>query len=118
MKALLLSLAATLLAVAPDAAAAERGVPGLDLAPRSADPRPKEGRSSCEAPGRSLCYDPGSNRIVYRKTREYMPELPGLRREHIAVRRDRVTFKYSFQQGARRRRRAPPTAMQSNRGPR
>jgi len=31
-----------------------------------------------------------------REVREYMPELPGLRREHIAVRRDRVTFKYSF----------------------
>lgn len=72
------------------------GEPVLDLLPREEDPRLKESKSSCSR-GTSLCYDSGSNKLVYKGTRAYMPDLPGLRAEHISVRRDRITFKYSFQ---------------------
>lgn len=72
------------------------GEPALDLVPREEDPRLKESRSSCSR-GTSLCYDAGSNKIVYKGTRAYMPALPGLRAEHISLRRDRITFKYSFE---------------------
>ncbi len=75
---------------------AQPGEPSLDLTLR-ADDRMKESRSSCDRDGQSLCYDSGSGKIVYKKTREYMPDIPGLRAEHISVRRDRITFKYSFQ---------------------
>lgn len=68
--------------------------PDLDLLPRD-DPRNDGSRSSCNS-HRSLCYDPGSGRIVYKPARALMPELPGLQRENISVRRDRVTFRYSF----------------------
>ena len=57
----------------------------------------KDSRSSCDRAGQSLCYDSGSGKIVYKKTKEYMPGLPGMRAEHISLRRDRITFKYSFQ---------------------
>lgn len=73
------------------------GEPTLDLLPQRVDERMKQSRSSCDRAGQSLCYDSGSGKIVYKKTREYMPELPGLRPEHISLRRDRITFKYSFQ---------------------
>lgn len=59
------------------------------------DLRHDQSRSSCES-DRDLCYDPGSNRIVYRPARRYMPELPGLTPESISVKRDRIIFKYTF----------------------
>ena len=68
--------------------------PDLDLLPR-VDPREGESRSSCER-ATTLCYDPSTRRIVYKPARALMPELPGLQAENISVRRDRVTFKYSF----------------------
>jgi hypothetical protein len=71
--------------------------PVLDLLPPPEDERMKASRSSCDREGQSLCYDSGSGKIVYKKTREYMPDLPGLRAEHISVKRDRITFKYTFQ---------------------
>ncbi len=76
---------------------AQPGQPALDLVPPREDDRMKESRSSCDRAGQSLCYDSGSGKIVYKKTRDYMPELPGLRPEHISLKRDRITFKYSFQ---------------------
>ena len=72
------------------------GEPNLDLQPHNTDERLKEIRASCENGGRSLCYDTDSGKIVYKKTAEYMPAIPGMRAEHISVKRDRVTFKYSF----------------------
>jgi hypothetical protein len=75
-------------------------VPGereLELQPRSGDARLQEIRANCDTTTRQLCYDTGTGKVVYKKTREYMPSIPGLTAEHIAVRRDRVTFKYSFQ---------------------
>jgi len=73
---------------------ASTGEPELELAP-SGDPRLESSRSSCSGE-RSLCYDPTSGRIVYKPARALMPEIPGLRRENISVKRDRVTFRYSF----------------------
>jgi len=68
--------------------------PDLDLAPRR-DYRQDQSRSSCNSE-RTLCYDPGSGRIVYKPARQFMPELPGLTAENISVKRDRVTLRYSF----------------------
>jgi hypothetical protein len=68
--------------------------PDLDLVPRR-DPRRESSRSSCEG-DRSLCYDAGSGRIVYKPARQLMPDLPGLQRENISVKRDRIVLRYSF----------------------
>ena len=73
---------------------APTGEPELELAP-SGDPRLQASRSSCSGE-RSLCYDPTSGRIVYKPARALMPEIPGLQRENISVKRDRITFRYSF----------------------
>ena len=73
---------------------APRQEPDLDLLPRS-DPRLESSRSSCNGE-RSLCYDPASGRIVYKPARALMPDLPGLQRENVSVKRDRITFRYSF----------------------
>lgn len=68
--------------------------PDLDLMPRR-DARLDQSRSSCNS-DRALCYDPGSGRIVYKPARNFMPEIPGLQRENISVKRDRITLRYSF----------------------
>ena len=67
----------------------------LELLPRR-DERQEAMRSSCSG-DRSLCYDPASGRIVYKPAREFMPDIPGLQRENISVKRDRIVFRYSFQ---------------------
>ncbi|APV48929.1 hypothetical protein BWI17_04055 [Betaproteobacteria bacterium GR16-43] len=72
------------------------GEPNLDLSYRPEDERLHASRSSCDNAGQSLCYDAGSGKIVYKKTRDYMPAIPGMQAEHIALRRDRITFKYTF----------------------
>ena len=68
--------------------------PELDLLPRG-DVRMEKSRSSCSG-DRSLCYDPTSGRIVYKPARALMPDIPGLQRENISVKRDRIVFRYSF----------------------
>lgn len=68
--------------------------PALELVPRP-DPRQEASNSSCSGE-RSLCYDPGSGKIVYKPARNFMPDIPGLRRENISVRRDRIVFRYTF----------------------
>jgi hypothetical protein len=77
---------------APFATAAAQ--PDLELLPRR-DPREEASRSSCSGE-RSLCYDPGSGRIVYKPARNFMPDIPGLQRENISVKRDRIVLRYSF----------------------
>ena len=52
--------------------------------------------SGCEAATQDLCYDLREARIVYKRARNYMPELPGLRAESLSLRRDRVVLRYSF----------------------
>jgi hypothetical protein len=68
--------------------------PELDLLPRR-DERLEQSRSSCSG-DRSLCYDPNSGRIVYKPARMLMPDIPGMQRENISVKRDRIVFRYSF----------------------
>ncbi len=70
------------------------GEENLAFAPR-VDPRRSQSRSSCDS-DRVLCYDPDSGRIVYKPARALMPDIPGLTRENISVKRDRVVFRYSF----------------------
>jgi len=79
-------------AAAPFLSASEQ--PDLDLLPRG-DPRLQQSRSSCSNES-ALCYDPHSGRIVYKPARAFMPDIPGLQRENISVKRDRITFRYSF----------------------
>jgi len=68
--------------------------PDLDLMPRR-DPRQDDSRSSCNS-DRALCYDTTSGRIVYKPARQWMPDIPGLQRENISVKRDRIVLRYSF----------------------
>lgn len=68
--------------------------PDLELIPRR-DARQEASRSSCSGE-RSLCYDPASGRIVYKPARQFMPDIPGLQRENISVKRDRIVLRYSF----------------------
>ena len=68
--------------------------PDPELLPRR-DERLEQSRSSCSS-DRSLCYDPNSGRIVYKPARALMPDIPGLQRENISVKRDRIVLRYSF----------------------
>ena len=68
--------------------------PEYNLLPQR-DLRQDQSRSSCES-DRSLCYDPTSGRIVYKPARQFMPEIPGLKRENISVKRDKIVLRYSF----------------------
>jgi hypothetical protein len=43
-----------------------------------------------------LCYDVAEGRMTYRGARRYMPVWPGLAPEGVSLKRDRVTFRYSF----------------------
>jgi hypothetical protein len=70
------------------------GEPELALTVRQ-DRHQEQSRSSC-ANASTLCYDESSGRIVYKPTRNLMPDLPGFTRENIAVKRDRIVFRYSF----------------------
>jgi hypothetical protein len=70
------------------------GQPEPELLPRH-DDRLEQSRSSCSG-DRSLCYDPNSGRIVYKPARALMPDIPGLTRENISVKRDRIVLRYSF----------------------
>jgi hypothetical protein len=73
--------------------ASQHEEPKLDFVPH---PESRRGSpSSCKAE-RTLCYDPTNGHIVYKPARQLMPDLPGLQRENISVRRDRVIFRYSF----------------------
>lgn len=51
---------------------------------------------SCARAGDSLCYDYRQGRVVYKPARRLMPEIAGLRRESLSVKRDKVTLNYSF----------------------
>jgi len=70
------------------------GEPEIELLPRR-DLRQDQSRSSCHS-DRALCYDPNSGRIVYKPARQLMPDIPGLQRENISVKRDKIVLRYSF----------------------
>lgn len=65
-----------------------------DLIPRH-DHRLEQSRSSCSGQS-SLCYDQETGRIVYKPARNFMPDIPGLTRDNISVKRDRIVFRYTF----------------------
>ena len=97
-KALTLKVPKAALAVQPISSQAPftipMGEPDLVLQPRT-DLRQQQSRSSCEN-ATTLCYDANERRIVYKPARNFMPDLPGLTRENISVKRDRIVFRYSF----------------------
>jgi hypothetical protein len=65
----------------------------LDFVPH---PESRRGApSSCDGDS-SLCYDPTNGHLVYKPARDFMPDIPGLQRENISVKRDRIVFRYSF----------------------
>lgn len=67
--------------------------PALELAsPKSQTAQPKPGCSKSA----SLCYESDTGRIVFKPARQFMPEIPGLQRENISIKRDRIIFRYSF----------------------
>ena len=68
--------------------------PELELIPRR-DAHRESSRSSCAGES-SVCYDASSGRIVYKPARQLMPEIPGLQRENISIKRDRIVLRYSF----------------------
>jgi hypothetical protein len=79
--------------IAPFLANPAASEPGLDLAsPRSQAAQPKPGCSRAA----SLCYEADTGRIVFKPARQFMPDLPGLQRENISLKRDRIIFRYSF----------------------
>lgn len=51
---------------------------------------------ACAASKTDLCYDSRAGRLIYRPSRNWMPEISGLTPEHISVRRDKIIFQYSF----------------------
>jgi len=67
--------------------------PVLDLLPH---PEARRGSPSSCANDHDFCYDPTNGHIVYKPARELMPDIPGLKRENISVKRDRIVFRYSF----------------------
>jgi len=68
--------------------------PEPDLLPRH-DARESSHHWSCASES-SLCYDPASGRVVYKPARALMPDIPGLTRENISVKRDRIMLRYTF----------------------
>ena len=69
--------------------------PDPELTMPHADARLEQSRSSCGSE-RSLCYDAASGRIVYKPARALMPDIPGLTRENISVKRDKIVLRYTF----------------------
>ena len=61
-------------------------------------PQPEVRHMSNSACGmdREICYDMTTGRIVFKPARALMPEIPGLTRDNISVKRDRIIFRYTF----------------------
>lgn len=55
----------------------------------------RERAGGCERPA-VLCYDGAGKRLVYGPARAYMPKFDGLTAESVALRHDRIVFKYTF----------------------
>ena len=68
--------------------------PSLDFAPHAAQ---RHSPNSACGPESTLCYDMSDGgHIVFRPARRLMPDIAGLTRENITVKRDRIIFRYSF----------------------
>jgi hypothetical protein len=87
------AIAAATVGTAPTPAPAITHNPLPDL-PNSMNAAGRGPSGGCS--GTDLCYDYKERRLVYRPTRNWMPEIEGLRAEHISVRRDSVVLRYSF----------------------
>jgi hypothetical protein len=61
--------------------------PGLDR-----EPIP----GSCNVSASMVCYDYKDGRTVFKPTRKLMPEIAGMRRESMTLKRDKITMNYSF----------------------
>lgn len=53
-------------------------------------------QSACDSSVKTVCYDLGQQRVVYRGGREYMPSVSGLKAESLSFRHNRVVLNYSF----------------------
>jgi hypothetical protein len=60
------------------------------------DPDGRTLTGACSQTATDVCYDYKQGRLVYRSARNWMPEINGLKAEHVSVRRDKVVFQYSF----------------------
>jgi len=87
--------AATVLPTSPGPAPTISHNPLPDL-PNGMDAAPRSLTGGCSSRGTDLCYDYKERRLVYRPSRNWMPEIEGLKPEHISLRRDSVVLRYSF----------------------
>lgn len=62
--------------------------------PNTPDREPIPG--ACSTSGGALCYDYKTERAVFTPALELMPEISGMRREGLTLKRQKVTFNYSF----------------------
>ena len=69
---------------------------GVNLAPQPEARRGSSSSGSSCATQQALCYDSTNGRIVYKPARSLMPDIPGLQRENISVKRHSITFRYTF----------------------
>ena len=53
-------------------------------------------QSACDSSVKTVCYDLGQQRLVYRGGREYMPSVQGMKAESLSFRHNRVVVSYSF----------------------
>jgi hypothetical protein len=51
---------------------------------------------SCDVSAGALCYDYRNGSSVYKPSRQLMPEISGMQSESVALKRNKITFKYSF----------------------
>jgi hypothetical protein len=65
------------------------------LAARTYDPLYKEAPYSCKNDS-VVCYDYRKRHSVVPMTKSLMPDVPGLKKEGVTVKRDKVAFNYSF----------------------
>jgi hypothetical protein len=85
--------ASVVAAPAPAPALSHNPLPDL---PNGMDADGRGLSGGCTAGSTNLCYDYKERRLVYRPTRNWMPELAGFKPEHISLRRDSVVLRYSF----------------------
>lgn len=52
--------------------------------------------SSCATSALSLCYDYRTGHAVYKPARQLMPDIHGLQRESMSLKRSGITLRYSF----------------------
>jgi hypothetical protein len=94
-KAGIIALAAPGPAVQKDAPFANpASQPDLNLTPQAG--HVEEARKPGCSKQASVCYEADTGRIVFKPARQLMPDIPGLQRENISLKRDRIIFRYSF----------------------